>query len=140
MQSRFLILLSLLFWRMTAEEKKEGWGGTHSRVGDPAFYVYLDEDIFNLGDGFILVHELFHGAAGSGPGYNHTEMADAAYNAALANPRFMKYMNRHGGLKAPRQVDYSRPWKDIKVDDWYNASIFDSTARTGCIKPIDYDW
>jgi hypothetical protein len=119
---------------LTAEEKKKRYGGTNKSVGDPAFYIYLDEHIY-ANDPYLLIHELFHGADASGTGYTHDEMAIAAYKAAQADPAFMKYINRHGGLKKPGLPDYSRD-----PDDWYNAGVFDSIARYGCTKPIDYYW
>jgi hypothetical protein len=118
---------------LTAEEKKKGLGGTHNSVSDPSFYIYL-EDSYAF-DPYILIHELFHGADGSGRGYTHYEMAKAAYNAASADSAFMKWINRHGGLKEPRRPDYSRD-----PTDWYNADVFDSIARYGCTKPIDWNW
>jgi hypothetical protein len=86
-------------------------------------------------DPYLLIHELFHGAAGTGKGYTHFEMATAAYTVALADPAFMKYANRHGGLKEPKLPDYSKDH-----DDWYNADVFDRIARHGCTHPIDWNW
>ncbi|HXS00122.1 MAG TPA: fibronectin type III domain-containing protein [Pyrinomonadaceae bacterium] len=121
---------------MTADELKEGLGGTHKSVTNPAFYIYLDESSYAKNP-FLLIHELFHGADGAGNGYNHTEMAKAAINAALADPVFMKYINRHGGMPVPKEVDYSsKEWKSR--DDWPNAQIFDSLVRLNCEHPIDY--
>lgn len=106
---------------LSDEEKKKRLGGTHSRVGDPAFYIYLDEAAY-ANDPYLLIHELLHGAAGSGEGYTHFDMATAAYKVALAEPAFMKYANRHGGLKEPKTPDYSADSKD--PEDWYNAECF----------------
>jgi hypothetical protein len=122
---------------MTAEEKKKALGGAHSRVGAPDFYIFLDEGSYAK-DPFLLIHEIFHTAAGSGTSYSHTEMAMAAYNAALADPVFKKHMARHGGF-IPKQVDYTRPPRDIEADDWYNAGVFDRIAKIGCgTRPTDY--
>lgn len=127
-----------LFTRnLSDEEKKKRLGGTHSRVGDPAFYIYLGEAEY-ANDPYLLIHELFHGAAGTGKGYTHFEMATAAYKAALADPAFMKYANRHGGLREPKRPDYSPDSQD--PEDWYNGDVFDRVARHGCTHPIDWDW
>jgi len=61
-------------------------------------------------------------------------MAKAAVAAAEADPAFMKYAKRHGGLKTPKTPDYSSD-----PLDYYNADVFDSIARHGCTKPIDYN-
>jgi YD repeat-containing protein len=127
-----------LFTRnLSEEQKKKALGGTQSRVGDPAFDIYLDEAAY-ANDPYLLIHELFHAAAGTGTGYNHFEMATAAYKVALADPAFMKYANRHGGLKEPKLPDYSADSKDPA--DWYNAAVFDNIARHGCTHPIDWNW
>ena len=127
-----------LFTRnLSDEEKKKRLGGTHSRVGDPAFYIYLGEAEY-ANDPYLLIHELFHGAAGTGTGYTHFAMATAAYKVALADPTFMKYANRHGGLREPKPPDYSPDSKD--PEDWYNADVFDRIARHGCTHPIDWNW
>jgi hypothetical protein len=124
-----------LFTRnLSDEEKKKRLGGAYSRVGDPAFYIYLGEPEYAK-DPYLLIHELFHGAAGTGKGYTHFEMATPAYKVALADPAFMKYANRHGGLKEPKLPDYSKDH-----DDWYNADVFDRIARHGCTHPIDWKW
>jgi hypothetical protein len=123
--------------KLSDEEKKKGFGGTHSRVGDPAFYIYLGDAEY-ANDPYLLIHELFHGAAGSGTSYTHFDMATAAYKVALADPAFMKYANRHGGLKEPKPPDYSPDSKD--PEDWYNADVFDRVARHGCTHPIDWNW
>ena len=122
--------------QMTVEEKKAGWGGAFSVVGDPAFYIYIDEGEYNWGNyagGYILIHELFH-AAGSSKGYNHTQLANAAYNAAKSNPALWKELVRHG-VKQPKVVDYSSEEKYVKADDWFNAAVFDFIIRFGCPKP-----
>ena len=125
-----------LFTRtLSEEEKKKRHGGTHSRAGDPSFYIYLGEAEY-ANDPYLLIHELFHGAAGTGTGYTHLDMATAAYKVALADATFMKYANRHGGLKEPKLPDYSPSSKD--PEDWYNADVFDSIARHGCTHPIDW--
>ena len=119
---------------LDSRRKKKRLGGTHKSVGDPNFYIYLDEDSY-ANDPYILIHELFHGADGSGEGYTHFQMANAAYNVARADSAFMKWMKRHGGLKEPRLADYTRD-----PIDRYNADVFDSIARYGCTKPIDWNW
>jgi len=128
-----------LFTRnLSDEEKKKRWGGTHSIVSNNDFYIELDEAIY-ANDPYLLIHELFHGAAGTGTGYTHLDMATAAYKVALADPAFMKYANRHGGLKEPNKTpDYSPASKD--PEDWYNADVFDRIARKGCTHPIDWNW
>jgi len=68
----------------------------------------------------------------------HFDMATAAYKAALADQAFMKYANRHGGLKEPKPPDYSPDSKDPQ--DWYNARVFDNIAKHGCTHPIDWNW
>ena len=123
--------------RLTAEEKKKRVGGAHKSVGAPDFYIYLDEDSY-ANDPYSLIHELFHGASGTGTTYTHFDMATAAYKVALADPAFMKYANRHGGLKEPKLPDYSTDSKD--PEDWYNADVFDRIARHGCTHPIDWNW
>jgi hypothetical protein len=55
---------------LSDEEKKKRLGGAYSRVGDPAFYIYLGEPEYAK-DPYLLIHELFHGAAGTGKGYTH---------------------------------------------------------------------
>jgi len=50
---------------LSDEEKKKPFGGTHSRVGDPGFYIYLGEAQY-ANDPYLLIHELFHAAAGTG--------------------------------------------------------------------------
>jgi hypothetical protein len=128
---------SLTTKRMTPQEieRQRGVGGTHSIVGDPAFSVYIDEyRAYESGDnGYTLIHELFHGAAGSGKGYTHTDMATAAYSAALANPALMKEVQKHG-IKGPRQVTYTHG-EFVEADDFYNASVFDNILRFGCPQP-----
>jgi hypothetical protein len=119
---------------LTADEKKKRFGGTINSVAAPNFSIYLDEASY-ANDPFLLIHELFHGADGSGAGYTHFQMANAVYTAAQADPAFMKWINRHGGLKKPREPDYSRD-----PDDWYNADVFDSLAKPGCTKPNDWNW
>jgi hypothetical protein len=123
--------------QMTPNELKKGWGGTYSTVGDPAFYIFIDEGQYNWGayqGGYILIHELFH-AAGSSLQYDHTQMANAAYNAAKSNPVLWKELVRHGiENKKPRVVDYT-PGKYVEADDWFNASVFDFIIRYGCPKP-----
>ena len=120
--------------RMTPEEMKRQRlaGGAHSIVGDPAFYIFLNEHLaYESGDnGYTLIHELFHGAAGSDTGYNHTQMATAAYYAAQANPAMMKELQKHG-IKAPRNVIYT-PGAYVETDDFYNADIFNRILRLGC--------
>jgi hypothetical protein len=123
--------------RMTPEERQRhrGVGGTYSIVGDPAFYIWIDEyQAYESGDnGYTLIHELFHGAAGSGTGYTHTDMANAAYRAASANPALMKEVQRHG-IKEPRLVRYTREGY-VEGDDFFNASVFDNILRLGCPQP-----
>ena len=123
--------------RMTPEEvqRQRGLGGTNSIVGDPAFSIYIDEyQAYESGDnGYTLIHELFHGAAGSGKGYTHTDMATAAYNAAQANSALFKEVQRHG-IKGLRQVRYTREGY-VEADDFYNASVFDNILRFGCPQP-----
>lgn len=75
----------------------------------------------------------FHGAGASAQ-YNHTEMAQAAYNVALSNPAVMNKLKNYGTPGPPKPVDYS-PGRYNKADDWYNAGIFDAVARIGCAKP-----
>ena len=116
----------------TTEQLKKGLGGTHKSVTNPKFYIDLNEDSYAK-DPYILIHELFHGADASGEGYTHYDMAKAAVAAAQADPTFMKYAKRHGGLKTPKTPDYSSD-----PLDYYNADVFDSIARYGCTKPIDY--
>jgi hypothetical protein len=120
--------------RMTHEEiqRQRGAGGTYSIVGDPAFSVTIDEFVaYESGDnGYTLIHELFHGAAGSGRGYDHTQMANAAYNAAQANPSLKKELQRHG-ITGPRAVIYT-PTGYVEGDDFWNASVFDKILRLAC--------
>lgn len=115
--------------------RPRGVGGTNSIVGDRAFYVWIDEHrAYGSGDnGYTLIHELFHGAAGSGNGYNHTQMANAAYNAARANPTLMKEWQRTAN-KSPRSVTYT-PDGYVEADDFHNASVFDDMLRLGCPQP-----
>jgi len=123
--------------RLTAEQKKERLGGTYSTISDPNFYIELDEGLFNRGDltaGYVMIHELFHGATSSGRGYNHTQMAEAAYNVALSNPAVMNKLKNTGHAGPPKRVDYT-PGKFNKADDWYNAGIFDAVVKIGCPIP-----
>jgi RHS repeat-associated protein len=123
--------------RLTPEQLKNGLGGTYSVIGDPAFYIELDAGLFNRGDltaGYVMFHELFHGAPGSGQAFNHTEMARAAYSVALSDPAVMKRLGNYGHSGPPRPVDYT-PGKYNKVDDWYNAGVFDAIVRIGCPSP-----
>ena len=124
--------------RLTAEEKKERLGGTHSTISDPNFYIELDEGLFNRSDltaGYVTIHELFHGASASRTGYNHTEMAQAAYNVALSNPAVMNKLKNTGHSGPPRQVDYTPGGNFNKANDWYNAGVFDTIVRIGCPIP-----
>ncbi|HEU4712262.1 MAG TPA: hypothetical protein VFS76_11885, partial [Pyrinomonadaceae bacterium] len=119
--------------RLTREELTERFAGTHSVVGDPRSYIYIDEEIYNRGDytgGYILIHELFH-AAGSTIKYNHTQMATAAYAAGRAKTVMKRLMEKHG-IKEPKVVSYTG---DYKQEDWDNSGIFDSIVRLGCPKP-----
>src|SRR6185369_1554227 len=113
---------------LTAEEMKKRYGGTHKSVTNPSFSIYLDEEKY-ANDPYLLIHELFHAADGSGEGYSHYDLANAAIAVAQADPTFMTYAKRHGGLKTAKTPDYSRD-----PDDWYNADVFDSIARPGCTK------
>ena len=122
--------------RLTPEQLKTALGGTNSVIGDPAFNVDLDQGLFNRGDftaGYIMFHELFHGASGSVQ-YNHTEMAQAAYNVALSNPTVMKKLQNYGTPGPPKPVDYTRGKVSVP-NDWYNAGIFDAVIKIGCTKP-----
>lgn len=47
---------------LTPQQLRNGLGGTHSTIGDPAFKVDLDVGLFNRGDftaGYVMIHELF---------------------------------------------------------------------------------
>jgi len=123
--------------RMTQEEikRQRGAGGTYSIIGDPAFNIVIDEHLayYSGDDGYTLIHELFHGAAGFGEGYNHTQMAAAAYGAAQANPALKNEVLRHG-IKPPTNVIYTRG-AYVERDDFFNSSVFDNILRLGCPLP-----
>jgi RHS repeat-associated protein len=124
--------------RLTAEQKKGGLGGTHSTISDPNFYIELDQGLFNRGDltaGYVMIHELFHGAPASGSWYTHTDMAQAAYNVTLSNPAVMNKLKNTNYTGPPRQVDYTPGGKTNKADDWYNSGIFDAVVKIGCPIP-----
>lgn len=112
-------------------------GGPNSVIGDPAFRVNLDQSIFGRGDftaGYIMFHELFHAAPASGPWFNHTQMAQAAYSVALSDPAVMKRLGNYGHHGPPRHVDYT-PEGYNRVDDWYNAGVFNAIIMIGCPPP-----
>jgi hypothetical protein len=122
---------------LTPEQMKQGLGGTHSTIGDPAFYVELDVGLFNRGDltaGYVMIDELFHGAPASGTWYTHTEMAQAAYNVALSNTAVMNKLKNYGAPGPPKAINYD-PKNYKKADDWYNAGIFDAVVNIGCPIP-----
>lgn len=79
-----------------------------------------------------MIHELFHGAPNSGSWY-HTQMAQAAYNVAAANPSMMSRLKNTNHAGPPRAVDYTGEVN--KADDWYNAGIFDAVVKIGCPIP-----
>lgn len=122
--------------RFTAEQMKDGMGGTHLVIGDRAFYIELDVGLFGRDDlaaGYLMFHELFHGAGASAQ-FNHTEMAQAAYAVALSDPAVMKKLQNYGHHGPPRQVDYTSG-KYSRVDDWYNAGVYNAIVQIGCPKP-----
>lgn len=119
------------------QQNKYGMGGTHSVVGDPAFYVDLDAGLFNRNDltaGYVMIHELFHGSGASNQ-YDHFQMATAAYNVALSNPALMQRLKNYSTPGPPRPVDYSSHERYSRTDDNYNAGIFDAVVRIGCSIP-----
>lgn len=123
---------------LTPEQEKEGLGGTHSTISDPAFYINLDKGLFGRSDltaGYVMIHELFHAAPSSGGTFNHTEMAQAAYNVALSSPGVMNKLKTYSTSGPPKRVNYSPGGTFSKADDWYNAGIFDAVVKIGCPIP-----
>jgi hypothetical protein len=74
------------------------------------------------------------GAAGSGNQYTHYNMAQAAYNAAMANPALKKEVQRHG-IKGPRETQ----GRFVEADDRYNSSVFESIIQLGWPKTTEID-
>ena len=118
--------------KLSKEQLKKGLGGTSSIVGDPSLVIMVDVTNFNRVDnhgnpsynaGYITIHETFHAAPASGPWYSHFEMAQAAYNVAVAQDLF-----KNQSLASPRRGT-------DEATDWYNAGIFDAVVRKGCPIP-----
>jgi len=106
-------------------------GGTSSVIGDPSFKIEVDITNFNRPDfsaGYVTIHETFHGSSKSRAGYIHRQMAQAAYNVAMANPSIFSRLQNYGHKDPPRKGP-------TKVDDWYNAGLFDDILRIGCPTP-----
>ena len=100
--------------QMTPEQLKEGLGGVYSTVGDPNFYLYLEQTSFNQTDlraGYNLIHDLFHAAAsavGVSAQFNHTEMARAAYSVAMSNPVLKKQLMNTSHAGPVKNVSYTQ--------------------------------
>ena len=82
-----------------------------------------------------MIHELFHGATSSSKGYDHSEMAQAAYNVALSILAVANKLKNYGNSGPPKKVDYTPGGHFVKADDWYNAGVFGAIVRIGCPIP-----
>lgn len=111
--------------------RHERVGGTWHVIGDPSFRIEVDITNFNGPDfsaGYVIIHETFHGSSVDRWGYSHFEMAQAAYNVALANPSIFNRLQNYGHKGPPRRGT-------SKTDETWNAGVFDSIVKIGCPTP-----
>src|ERR1051325_10888370 len=115
---------------LSGEEIKWRVGGTNSIIGDPSLKIEVDVRNFGRSDltgGYVIIHEVFHASAGAGAMYSHFEMAQAAYNVAMAQGLLNKLANTNGP-GPPRAEGPTHTQRD----DWDNSLIFNNVVRIGC--------